>query len=60
MQIDWWLVIGLVLIVEGMMPLLFAQTWQNYIRKLSQEPLKTVRIVGAILFTIGVVLLLTH
>lgn len=58
MQIDWILVIAMVLIVEGMMPLLFPKTWQGYIRKLANEPVSTVRQVGLILFVIGIVMLL--
>lgn len=58
MQIDWILVIAMVLIIEGMMPLLFPKTWQGYIRKLANEPVSVVRQVGLILFTIGIVMLL--
>lgn len=57
MQIDWLMVIGLVLIVEGMMPLLFPATWRNYVRKLAEEPLSGIRVVGGILFFLGIVLL---
>ena len=60
MQIDWLLVIGMVLIIEGMMPLLFPKIWQDYIRKLAQEPASTVRQVGAVLFFIGILLLYLH
>ena len=58
MQIDWILVIAMVLIVEGMMPLLFPKTWQGYIKKLASEPVSTIRQVGLILFVIGIVMLL--
>ena len=57
MQIDWYAVIGLVLIVEGMMPLLFPRIWQNYIRRLAAEPISAIRQVGAILFVLGIVML---
>ena len=53
MQIDWFLVLGLVLIVEGMMPLLFPKTWLSYIQKLSKEPISSIRQVGAVLFAVG-------
>lgn len=58
MQIDWLTVIGLVLIVEGMMPLLFPKMWQNYIRKLAVEPISGIRFVGGVLFVLGIVLLM--
>lgn len=57
MQTDWITIIGIVLLIEGMMPLLFPKTWQNYIRKLANEPLSAVRQVGAILFALGALLL---
>lgn len=57
MQIDWFLVLGLVLIVEGMMPLLFPKAWLNYIQKLSQEPVTTIRQIGAVLFGLGALLI---
>ncbi|MBU2882680.1 DUF2065 domain-containing protein [Psychrosphaera sp. B3R10] len=58
MQIEWLTVIGLVLIVEGMMPLLFPKIWQNYIRKLADEPISGIRFVGGVLFVLGIVLLM--
>ncbi|GAB2999605.1 DUF2065 domain-containing protein [Psychrosphaera aestuarii] len=57
MDIDWFVVIAMVLIIEGMMPLLFPKTWRNYIKKLSQEPVGVIRQVGLVLFTIGILLL---
>ena len=57
MQIDWLLILGFVLIIEGLMPLLFPKTWQGYLRKLSQEPISVIRQVGAFLFGIGALLL---
>ncbi|MDA8621347.1 DUF2065 domain-containing protein [Psychrosphaera sp.] len=57
MDIDWLVVIAMVLIVEGMMPLLFPKTWRSYIQKLSQEPIGVIRQVGLVLFTIGLLLL---
>lgn len=57
MQIDWLVVIAMVLIIEGLMPLLFPKTWQSYIRKLANEPLPVIRQVGAFLFALGIILL---
>jgi uncharacterized protein len=58
MNIDWVVVIAIVLIIEGMMPLLFPKTWQGYIRKLAAEPVSVIRQVGLVLFSIGIALLL--
>lgn len=57
MQIDWLLVLGLVLIIEGMMPLLFPKTWLGYIQKLSKEPVSVIRQVGGLLFVVGALLI---
>ena len=56
MDIDWYAVIGMVLIIEGMMPLLFPRIWQSYIRKLANEPVSAIRHIGAVLFCIGLVM----
>lgn len=55
---DWLLIFGMVFIIEGLIPLLFPKQWQSYVRKLANEPIREVRIVGAVLFIIGAVLLL--
>ena len=57
MDIDWYTVLGLVLIIEGMMPLMFPRIWQGYIRKLASEPIGAIRQVGAILFILGIIML---
>ena len=57
MEIDWLLVFGLVLIFEGVMPLLFPKAWQGYIRKLASEPIGSIRQVGGFLFALGLVLI---
>lgn len=57
MQIDWLAVIAMVLIIEGIMPLLLPKIWQGYIRKLAAEPIHHIRQVGGVLFAIGVILL---
>lgn len=57
MEIDWLLVFGLVLIIEGVMPLLFPKAWQGYIRKLATEPVGAIRQVGGFLFAVGLLLI---
>lgn len=57
MEIDWLLVFGMVLIIEGIMPLLFPKAWQGYIRKLAAEPVAAIRQVGGVLFGIGLLLI---
>ena len=51
------LAFGLVLIIEGIGPLLFPNKWRNYLQKLAQEKVSSIRQVGLVLVTIGVIIL---
>ena len=44
-----WTSLALVLLLEGIGPLLFPNKWQSYLRKLSAEPISSVRQIGAVL-----------
>lgn len=44
-----WGSLALVLFIEGVGPLLFPRQWQHYLRKLSAEPMSSVRQIGAVL-----------
>jgi uncharacterized protein YjeT (DUF2065 family) len=44
-----WAGLALFLLIEGVGPLLFPQQWQRYLRKLSAEPIHSIRQVGAVL-----------
>ena len=50
--------IALVLIVEGLGPMLFANKWQRFLQQVSQQPVNQLRTMGGILVTIGVVSLI--
>jgi uncharacterized protein YjeT (DUF2065 family) len=50
--------LAMVLIVEGIGPMLFANKWQHYLKQVSQQPMNQLRTMGGILVTIGVVSLL--
>ncbi|WP_039989371.1 DUF2065 domain-containing protein [Paraglaciecola arctica] len=50
--------IALVLIVEGLGPMLFANKWQRFLHQVSQQPVNQLRTMGGILVTIGVVSLI--
>ena len=47
--------IAMVLIVEGIGPMLFANKWQHFLQQISQQPVNQLRTMGGILVTIGVV-----
>ncbi|MFT4993420.1 MAG: hypothetical protein ACI965_000439 [Paraglaciecola sp.] len=49
---------ALVLIVEGIGPMLFPNKWQNYIRQVAQQPSQQLRSIGGALVIIGVVFLI--
>ncbi|MGK0409736.1 MAG: hypothetical protein ACJASB_001894 [Shewanella psychromarinicola] len=50
---------GLVLILEGLGPLLFPNKWQKYLLELSTQKQNFLRRLGGCLVTIGVILLIT-
>ena len=47
--------IAMVLVVEGVGPMLFANKWQRFLQQISQQPVNQLRTMGGILVTIGVV-----
>jgi uncharacterized protein YjeT (DUF2065 family) len=49
---------ALVLVIEGIGPLLFPNKWRNYLHQISQQPSNQLRQVGGTLVIIGVMLLL--
>jgi len=56
---DWLLpALALVLIVEGIGPLLFPNKWRNYLLQVSQMPSNQLRQMGGVLVIIGTLLLL--
>lgn len=48
-----WIALALVLVLEGIGPLLFPNRWQNYIRQLAELPTNQLRQVGGVLVIIG-------
>lgn len=44
-----WQALVIVLLLEGIGPLLFPNKWQSYLRRLSAEPVSSLRQVGAVL-----------
>ncbi len=55
MSTDWiWPALALLLIVEGIGPLLFPNRWQAYLRKLAAEPAQNLRQLGIVLVFSGI------
>ena len=50
--------LAMVLIVEGIGPMFFANKWQRFLQQISQQPISQLRTMGGILVTIGVVSLI--
>lgn len=54
MMPDWlWPALALLLIVEGVGPLLFPNRWQAYLRRLATEPAQNLRQLGLVLVLAG-------
>lgn len=54
MMPDWlWPALALLLIIEGVGPLLFPNRWQAYMRKLATEPAQNLRQLGLVLVLAG-------
>ncbi len=53
-----WIALALVLIIEGIGPMLFPEKWKQYIHQLSAQPSEQLRTIGGVLVTIGVVSLM--
>jgi len=57
--VDWLLpALALVLIIEGLGPLLFPNKWRRYLLQVSQQPSNQLRQIGGVLVVFGVLLLL--
>jgi uncharacterized protein YjeT (DUF2065 family) len=50
--------VAMVLIVEGIGPMFFANKWQGFLQQISQQPVSQLRTMGGVLVTIGVVSLI--
>ena len=48
---------ALLLIVEGIGPMLFPNKWQRFIQQVAQQPLKQLRTMGGVLVIVGVITL---
>jgi uncharacterized protein YjeT (DUF2065 family) len=56
---DYWrAVLGLVLIIEGVAPLLFPNRWRSYLKKIAEQPTAQMQQLGGILVIAGVLLLI--
>lgn len=47
--------LAIVMIIEGIGPMLFAKRWQRYMSELASQPVEQLRTIGGVLVTIGVV-----
>lgn len=49
--------LGLVLIIEGLIPALFPNKWKNYLLKLSEQSTSNIRNIGLFLLILGAIVL---
>jgi uncharacterized protein len=54
---NWWWVLGGVLLIEGLMPLLFTQAWRQTFEKLLQLRDGQIRFIGFMSVVIGLLVL---
>ncbi|SGY82652.1 DUF2065 domain-containing protein [Moritella viscosa] len=54
-----WLALAIVLIIEGVMPMLMPKQWQKILFIITQQPTDKVRKYAGCLVVIGIVLLIT-
>jgi uncharacterized protein YjeT (DUF2065 family) len=53
---DWlWVGLAMVLIIEGLGPLLFPNRWRQYLISLSEQPISQLRQIGGIFVIIGAI-----
>lgn len=53
---DWfWPALAMVLIVEGIAPLVVPRLWRKYLFELSQQPTNQLRQIGGVLVVVGAV-----
>ncbi|GAB3013876.1 DUF2065 domain-containing protein [Bowmanella dokdonensis] len=52
-----WLALAMVLVLEGIGPMLFPKKWQRYMQQLSGQPPEQLRTMGGVMVTIGLVAL---
>ena len=52
-----WIALALVLILEGIGPMLFPRKWQRFMSQMAQQSSKQLQTLGGIMVTIGVVTL---
>lgn len=52
------LALGLVLIIEGIGPLLFPKQWQQYLAEMARQPAATLQWLGAGLALVGAVIVI--
>ncbi|MCV2884589.1 DUF2065 domain-containing protein [Aestuariibacter sp. AA17] len=53
-----WVGIALVMIIEGVGPMLFPKKWQRFLLQMASQPPEQLRTIGGVLVTVGMVSLL--
>jgi uncharacterized protein YjeT (DUF2065 family) len=55
---SFWLALAMLLLVEGIGPLLFPNKWRGYLARLAQEPVGSLRQIGMVLCGAAIFILL--
>lgn len=54
------LAIGLVFIIEGFLPALFPNRWRDYLLKIADMPVGSIRFMGMMVLALGIIILLLN
>ncbi|WP_034474894.1 DUF2065 domain-containing protein [Aestuariibacter salexigens] len=52
-----WIALALVLVLEGLGPMLFPNKWQRFMSEMANQPVQQLRTLGGAMVTIGAVVL---
>jgi uncharacterized protein YjeT (DUF2065 family) len=47
--------LAIVIVLEGIGPMLFPSTWRNYLLQVATQPVEQLRTIGGVMVTIGAV-----
>lgn len=50
-----WIALALVLVIEGLGPMLFPNKWRNYLQSFSEQPIEQLRTIGGVMVVLGLV-----
>lgn len=59
-NVDWFVILGLVLVLEGLLPFVAPNTWREVFEKILKLPNRKIRLVGLSAMGIGLIVILAR